>query len=167
VVFDYEGTYEQRRKAMGCDFVPGSLRELAMIRDWFEGSDDPVTVYLMEMGEEPSKECNNPAVDERAWSATTSEEVWIDTRFCHELRGSGIPDIEEPDPRKYRRLPAFFDEMLRRIMPLAEVDFVECYFYRKMVWNGREIEHIYFNNRDCRKVFLQHGFNEDKSAHCE
>src|SRR5438105_222803 len=125
-IFDYEGAYKELEKERGSEYVPGSLRELAMLRDWFEGSDDPVTLYLLESGEEPSKECNNPADEERAWDATTNEEVWIDTRFCHELRGSGIPGVDEPDPRKYRRLTAFIEEMVRRItLPVDGMDFID------------------------------------------
>lgn len=152
--FNYEGVQKKLAQEIGCKKgrVSGSLGELAGLTDQFEG---PATVYLLEPGEEPSKECSNPAVEEKAWDATTNEEVWINTRFCHELRGSGIPSWVEPNPRKYRYLTAFFEMMFESIpSPLDDLDFVKAYFFRKMRWNGREIEPIYFN-KDKRKVFLQ------------
>jgi hypothetical protein len=132
-------------------------RQLAMIQDFFKES-EPVELFLLELGEEPSKECSNPAKEEIAWNATTNQEVWIDTSCCHELRGSGLPGVEDPKPRRFRRLVAFFEEMFKRRMfgLVNERDFIERYCFRKIVWNGREIDHIYFNNKECRKVFLQH-----------
>jgi hypothetical protein len=148
---------EELEREMGCKYVSGSLFELAEAEKQFEGS-EAVTIYLLELGEEPTKKCNNRAVDERAWDATTKEEVWIDTNSCDPLRGSGLLGAEDPKKRRYRRLTAFFDEMYkRRMFRLAdERDFVRRYCFVKMMWEGMEIEHIYFNNKDCRKVFLQH-----------
>lgn len=152
--FNYKGVQKKLAEEMGCEkgYVSGSLAELAGLRDRFEG---PATVYLLELGEEPSKEPSNPAVEEKAWDATTNEEVWIDTTCCHELRGSGLRSVIEPNPRKYRYLSALLDMMWKRtISPLNDLDFVRVYFFRPISWNGREIEHIYFN-KDKRMVFLQ------------
>ena len=65
---------------------------------------------------------------------------------------------EDPKPRRYRRLIRFIDEMWKRRMfrRVDERDFIMLYCFDKMVWNEKKIEHIYFNNKDCRKVFLQH-----------
>jgi hypothetical protein len=159
-IFDYEGIHKKLAEEMGCDYVSGSLRELAGLRDQFEGR--RATVYLLGWGGEPSKERSIPAVEEKAKNATTKEEVWIDTRtrFCSELRGSGIPGVVEAEPRKYRFFSAFQKEMFERIISrisssLNDIDFVKLYFFSQMSWNGREIEHIYFNNEDESKIFLQ------------
>src|SRR5690348_9692769 len=96
-VFDYEGAYKELEKEMGVEYVPGSLRELAMVRDWFE-EPGKVDLYLLELGEEPSKERCNRGKEERAWNATTNEEVVIDLDVCRPLHGSGIPGVDEPDP---------------------------------------------------------------------
>jgi hypothetical protein len=152
-----QAVHKELAKEMGCEYVSGSLRELAMLQEWFEGS-EPVDLYLLEHLDEPSKDRSSPAIEERAWNATTSEEVWIDTRWCRPLQGSGIPFVKEPKPRKYRRLTAFLDVMWKLIMYglVDERDFIERYCFLKMRWDGKEIEHIYFNNKDCRKIFFQH-----------
>lgn len=155
-LFD-EAAHKELAKEMGCEYVSGSLRELAMIQEWFDGSKE-VDVYLLELGEEPSKECTDPATEERAWNATTNEVVWINTDVCRPLNGGGEVGVKLPRKRKYRRLIAFIDEMWKRRMSglVNERDFIERYCFRKMVWDGKEIEHIYFNNKDCRKIFLQY-----------
>lgn len=155
---DYDkAIHEELAQATGCEYVSGSLRELIMVDEFFQGT-EPVTVYLLDLGEEPSKVCDNPGAQEKAWNVTTNEVIWIDTAVCHELRGSGYVGLEDSRPRRYRRLTRFIDCIWRRTMFqfTDERDFIERYCFRKMRWNGREIEHIYFNNKDSRKVFLQY-----------
>ena len=54
------GAGGESRPELNCEYVSGSLRELTMIDEWFEGS-DTVTIYLLEFGAEPSEVCRLPA----------------------------------------------------------------------------------------------------------
>jgi hypothetical protein len=161
--------HKELEKKWGREYVPGSLRELDMIAGFFQCPYNEVTLYLLKDEFEPyipsqGEECT---VDdevlvlsrderyEKAFNVTTDKEVFINPEQRKELEAFGIPFQHTDLPREFRRLSHFLEKMRPIIMYKVcdERDFIERYCFLKMRWNGREVEHIYFNTHSRRTYF--------------
>jgi len=161
-------------KEMRCDYLPGSLRQIEMISDWFERASD-VTVYLLKDECSPDPDRDYIAEeDDIVFNPEDSRKFYINNTLYGELSGSGLDGItymrkkdgiESELDRPFRRLSAFLDEQrLRvitglRLIDIAELpprDYMPRYCFTKLKWNARPIENVYFN-REERMVLLQLG----------
>jgi hypothetical protein len=128
---------------MGDDMVSGSLAEIEMIQDWFEGN---VTVYRLDDEWRDEEKVFLEGLHEEAENALNNRRVLIETdqrdrvtprwltSWVRRQQGRMLGDLHFPQIR----------EQLRR----------RCFC--QMEWEGRPIENIYFN-LEKRKVYLQLG----------
>jgi hypothetical protein len=134
--------------------------DLFLLTDEFEPfipdqNDDFKRAYS-DIGDEQLLILSHEESYEVAFNATTNDEVFVNPEHREELKAFYVPFEKSVGTRDFRRLTAFLDAIRPIIMCKFddERDFINRYCFRKMKWNRRDIERIYFN-LGSRKIYFQ------------